>query len=772
MAREKKRGPKLPVQQLVILAMVRFAEPLALTSVFPYLPEMIKSFGVPKEEVAKWAGMTSAVFSVSQSITAVPWGWTSDTIGRKPTIIIGLICTMICFIFWGSSTSLLMAISIRGIQGASNGNVGTIRTMVAEMVPQKALQPRAFSIMPMVWSIGSVFGPSFGGFFARPAEQFPGLFGNFQLFKTFPFLLPNLVACIFFIFSALSALLFLEETLETRKHKTDWGIELGERIIRIFRRGKPSKRSILRARARARAQARAEDRTRRLSFIDDEASAPLLSAAALQSEANLSLGGSKPATAVDESNQLAKVAAAAVASGASEVLGDPQDGISAVASPARGTKIFTYQTSMALLCYTLLALHSVAYDQVLPVFLNYPYEKHDSSNTHLPFKFSGGFGLSSGRIGTIFTVTALISGFAQFVAFPPLCTRYGPLKCFRYSSMLLPIVYILTPYSTLFEDHRIRYAAFMATFIMKGVFSIVTFPCVTIILTNSAPSVKVLGTLNGYATLVSGMGRAAGPAMTGAAFSWGVQHGYIITGWAFLAGVALLGAISTFFLEEGDGLEVPTDVAGGEEELEEDHFDSESGDLAYSYVTTDDEDDGLDDGYEEAVLRDVDQDDDEYYINGVSSRPHSSGAQSRPRGAASHSRASSRHWSTTTGVDSPLPAPTASRFNDSLTDGTVSTGSDLTLSPTQSRVPTLPKLQASNVSELREPEDPESDDPDASAATGLGLGLNDSTPTSPVRTRRFRSVSSVSRLGREDSNSAAVAMSPVVPSNSNAEREE
>lgn len=102
--------------------MVRFAEPLALTSVFPYLPEMIKSFGVPKEEVAKWAGMTSAVFSVGQSLTAVPWGWTSDTIGRKPTIIIGLICTMICFIIWGSSTSLIMAITIRGIQGASNGN--------------------------------------------------------------------------------------------------------------------------------------------------------------------------------------------------------------------------------------------------------------------------------------------------------------------------------------------------------------------------------------------------------------------------------------------------------------------------------------------------------------------------------------------------------------------------------------------------------------------------------------------------------------------------
>ncbi|KIH94313.1 major facilitator superfamily transporter [Sporothrix brasiliensis 5110] len=756
MAREKKRGPKLPVQQLVILAMVRFAEPLALTSVFPYLPEMIKSFGVPKEEVAKWAGMTGAVFSVAQSLTAVPWGWASDRIGRKTTIIIGLISTMTCFIFWGASTSLHMAIAVRGIQGASNGNVGTIRTMVAEMVPQKALQPRAFSIMPMVWSIGSVFGPSFGGFFARPAEQFPGLFGQVEFFKKYPFLLPNLIACVFFIFSTVNAFLFLEETLESRKHKTDWGIELGERITRIFRGGRPSKRSALRARTRARAEARAEARGRRLSFIDDEASAPLLSSAAIRNESDLTLGASKPPTAVDDSTQLAKVAVAAVSSGAPEVLGEAR--LTSTHSSAQTPSIFTYQTSMALLCYTMLALHSVAYDQVLPVFLNYPYEKHDSSNTNLPFKFSGGFGLSSGSIGTIFTVNALISGFAQFAAFPPLCSRFGALRCYRYSCVLLPFVYILTPYSVLLDNERLRYAVFMLMFVLKGVFTMIVFPCVTIILTNSAPSVKVLGTLNGYATLFSGMGRAVGPAMTGAAFSWGVQQGYIITGWALLSVVAVLGAISTFFLQEGDGIEIPAQVAGGEEELEGDGFGSESGGdpVSYSYVTTDDEDDDEDD-YEESLLRDVAQDDDDYYINNISRRPHSSGTATGDR--SSQSRASSRHW-TVASNDSPLPAPVASRFNETLVDGTVAS----TTTPTTTAQPKL--------DELREPEDPESDDSEGARAAGLGLEVvDDSTQPSPVRTRRFRSASTLSRRSREG-NGAPVPLSPVAPSASNAVRDE
>ena len=95
---------------------------MAYTSVFPYLPAMIKSFGVEQNKVARWVGITSGVFSVCQSTTAVGWGKASDVYGRKPTIIFGLFSTMICFIIFGMSVSLPMAIIIRGVQGCGNGN--------------------------------------------------------------------------------------------------------------------------------------------------------------------------------------------------------------------------------------------------------------------------------------------------------------------------------------------------------------------------------------------------------------------------------------------------------------------------------------------------------------------------------------------------------------------------------------------------------------------------------------------------------------------------
>ncbi len=231
---KSRKQPKLPVQQLSILAICRISEPIALSSVFPYLPQMIESFGVPKNDVARWAGITSAVFSLSQAATGIAWGRASDQFGRKPVILAGMTCTMLTSLLFGLSRSLPWAIVARSLAGAGNGNVGIIRTAVAEMVPWKELQPKAFSIMPLVWTIGSIFGPGFGGVLADPASRYPEVFGNIKFFINFPFALPNLVASLFFLVCVSVGILFLKETLETRRHRRDYGRVLGRFLLAPF----------------------------------------------------------------------------------------------------------------------------------------------------------------------------------------------------------------------------------------------------------------------------------------------------------------------------------------------------------------------------------------------------------------------------------------------------------------------------------------------------------------------------------------------------------
>ena len=104
--------------------MARFGEPLAFTSVLPYLPEMIESLNVPEDQVARWAGIAVSMFPLAQTLTAVPWGRASDRYGRKPIIMLGLTTTMITSLLWGFSRSVWMAIAVRALAGAGNGNVG------------------------------------------------------------------------------------------------------------------------------------------------------------------------------------------------------------------------------------------------------------------------------------------------------------------------------------------------------------------------------------------------------------------------------------------------------------------------------------------------------------------------------------------------------------------------------------------------------------------------------------------------------------------------
>lgn len=111
---------------------------------------------------------------------------------------------------------------------------------------------------------------------------------------------------------------------------------------------------------------------------------------------------------------------------------------------------------------------------------------------------------------------------------------------------------------------------------VKGAAIIVGFPSTTILLTNSATSLGILGTLNGFATTFSGVGRALGPASTGAVFTWGVDHGYVVASWFYLAAFAVAGAVPVFLIVEGDGPSSSSSSASSVDDSSDDAEDSDS----------------------------------------------------------------------------------------------------------------------------------------------------------------------------------------------------
>ncbi|PGH10191.1 hypothetical protein AJ80_07550 [Polytolypa hystricis UAMH7299] len=463
---------------------------------------MVRSLGVHESEVAKWVGFTSAVFSICQSITAVPWGYVSDRVGRKPIIIWGLFATMTFSVMFGASTSLTMAILTRACIGLGNGNVGIIRTIVAELVPQKELQPRAFSLMPLVWTVGSIFGPALGGALANPVENHPKLFGNSKLLRKYPYLLPNLAVSIFFIVGIVIGFLFLEETLATKKHQRDCGLVLGDMLTRpcMGKRRKPVRGS---------------------KHGNRDETTPLLGSDSVDPdmEHNVSVAKEPPTKA------------------------------------PKWSQILSLQSNLILLTYAALALHTLAFDALFPVFLDYPIRDIENDPAvKLPFKFVSGFGMDAQAIGILYTVNGIFGMFVQFLIFPYVAQRYGILRCLKVSSLAFPLMYFLTPFAALFSTNTARMIAVFILLCGKLAFVVFAFPSCTILLTNSAPSLRVLGTLNGVATSVSGIGRALGPAFIGGVYSFGVKRGYMIIPWWTMAAVGCLSAVPMFWIEEQDRL--------------------------------------------------------------------------------------------------------------------------------------------------------------------------------------------------------------------------
>ena len=170
---------------------------------------MMEDLNVEPNSIATYAGLVSATFSLCQSMTGLVWGRVSDVYGRKPTILAGMLCLVISSTLFGFSQSILWAMLTRGLAGLSSGNVGIIRTMVAELVPQRDLQPRAFSIMPLTWTVGAILGPTLGGALAHPARTYPGLVGDHGFFAQFPYALPNLLASGFLFLGFVVGVLFL-----------------------------------------------------------------------------------------------------------------------------------------------------------------------------------------------------------------------------------------------------------------------------------------------------------------------------------------------------------------------------------------------------------------------------------------------------------------------------------------------------------------------------------------------------------------------------------
>lgn len=127
--------------QLAIVLYARFTEPLAQTAFSSYMYYQLESFdnGLPEKEIAIQAGCLSAAFAIGSCATSVFWGYLAESpaIGRKLVIVAGLLIAIISCLGAAFSTHFYQVLIFQMIGGIASGNVGVIRTSIAEIITIK-----------------------------------------------------------------------------------------------------------------------------------------------------------------------------------------------------------------------------------------------------------------------------------------------------------------------------------------------------------------------------------------------------------------------------------------------------------------------------------------------------------------------------------------------------------------------------------------------------------------------------------------------------------
>ncbi|KAH9462374.1 hypothetical protein Pst134EB_006270 [Puccinia striiformis f. sp. tritici] len=185
----------LPTLPIVVLCFAMISEFLSASVSGPFIFFMIEDFGVGGGEAAVgfWAGIVSSVFFLSQFLTSLLWSNVSNKHGRRVVLFSSLLGNAITLILFGSSTSLGMAICARLGQGIFNGAIGVARGAVRDLT-DSTNEGSAIAWIGLCWGMGGIAGPIIGGLLEHPAENYPSIFGRFQLLKDYPYLLPCTVA--------------------------------------------------------------------------------------------------------------------------------------------------------------------------------------------------------------------------------------------------------------------------------------------------------------------------------------------------------------------------------------------------------------------------------------------------------------------------------------------------------------------------------------------------------------------------------------------------
>lgn len=425
-------------------------------------------------------------------------------------LLMGCVGTIASLLIVGFSPNYWSALLGRLLGGALNGNIGVIQTMVGELVVNPKHEPKAYAIMPFIWSVGTILGPCIGGYFATPTVNFPGTFLDNPFFARFPYALPNLVCVGLMSGSIIAGYLCLAET---HPDMQPWSTPK--------------------------------------DLANTHAKTPLMPTQASTTSASADLSHESYGTFNEVSEG---------------PLGEQwnlnPNGTSRPVSIRSGTsqKVFTKPVVMLTVALGFFTYHSMTFDHLLPIF--FQDERVSSTGeimenwslgTHADYRsLGGGLGLSIKDVGVIMAVQGIIALVIQAVVFPVAASLLGVWRVFLGVTILHPVAYLIVPGLALLPDYLL-YPGIYTCLTVRNLLSILAYPVLLILIKEASPSSSSLGKINGLAASTGAGCRTIASPVAGFLYGLGIRIEFTAIAWWASALIAVVGAVQVLMIKRTRG---------------------------------------------------------------------------------------------------------------------------------------------------------------------------------------------------------------------------
>ncbi|MED5257654.1 MAG: MFS transporter [Candidatus Thermoplasmatota archaeon] len=214
MPEEGQRSPLLILFLVVLIDMIGF------TLVIPFLTYFVQDLAEADGFIDMatrdwWVGIVLASYTLGQFLFTPLLGALSDRVGRRPILMFGLVCNTIFLIAFGLASALWMAIAVRFLAGAGNGNIAVTRAYIGDISTREQL-PGRMGMIGASFGLGFMIGPFVGGVLTDPANAFGGPFDT-EWWAAHPYFLPCLTAALLSAISFILAIRMLPESLPPEK---------------------------------------------------------------------------------------------------------------------------------------------------------------------------------------------------------------------------------------------------------------------------------------------------------------------------------------------------------------------------------------------------------------------------------------------------------------------------------------------------------------------------------------------------------------------------